>query len=539
MGTGSFYIYAIDGTCPHLCQPLLYSIYDGIIYNVMSKVKREEMFKVKSRAIDSSARPFAITDLEGSFIYINKAFLQMLKCTDEKDIIGKPVAAILKAAEKDVDVMKELCKKGGWAGELLGMKKDGFQLHLQTLASVVKDKSGKPDNIVFCLVDITEREKARRALLESQWMLSALMTNLPGMAYRCLNDEDRTMEFVSAGCLELTGYHFSDLFQNRKVSYGELIRPDDRGPLQREIKSAIEEDRVFKFIYRIKTKQGKIKWVWEQGRTIFSIEEKPLILEGFITDITEQKQMEEELKQAFDKLKIAQSQLIQSEKMGAIGRLASGVAHEVKNPLATMLQGIYFLKQEIPLDNKNVYSVLKRMNNAVERADGIIKGLLDFSRITKMNKKPENLNAVIESAIFLLTNDIRKYHIAVVKEFRSNDLNIRLDKNKIEQVFINLFTNAIQAMSKVKERKLKIKTYLNKTKEGKWVVVIIEDTGVGIPQDNLDKIFDPFFSTKHNIGGTGLGLSIVRNIVQMHNGRIDIQNKNEIQGARAILSFKI
>ena len=505
----------------------------------MSKVKREEMFKVKSRAIDSSARPFAITDLEGSFIYINKAFLQMLKCTDEKDIIGKPVAAILKAAEKDVDVMKELCKKGGWAGELLGMKKDGFQLHLQTLASVVKDKSGKPDNIVFCLVDITEREKARRALLESQWMLSALMTNLPGMAYRCLNDEDRTMEFVSAGCLELTGYHFSDLFQNRKVSYGELIRPDDRGPLQREIKSAIEEDRVFKFIYRIKTKQGKIKWVWEQGRTIFSIEEKPLILEGFITDITEQKQMEEELKQAFDKLKIAQSQLIQSEKMGAIGRLASGVAHEVKNPLATMLQGIYFLKQEIPLDNKNVYSVLKRMNNAVERADGIIKGLLDFSRITKMNKKPENLNAVIESAIFLLTNDIRKYHIAVVKEFRSNDLNIRLDKNKIEQVFINLFTNAIQAMSKVKERKLKIKTYLNKTKEGKWVVVIIEDTGVGIPQDNLDKIFDPFFSTKHNIGGTGLGLSIVRNIVQMHNGRIDIQNKNEIQGARAILSFKI
>jgi|GEM_PF-1342280 len=139
---------------------------------------------------------------------------------------------------------------------------------------------------------ILQRRLDEEALQESQRALSTLMSNLPGIAYRCRNDTSWTMEFVSDGCFELTGYQPDDLINNRKVSYSQLIHPEDRKMVWDEIQTALAEKRHFWLIYRIITAQGFEKWVWEQGQGIFSPDGNLEALEGFITDITEQRKAE-------------------------------------------------------------------------------------------------------------------------------------------------------------------------------------------------------------------------------------------------------
>lgn len=145
-----------------------------------------------------------------------------------------------------------------------------------------------------------EREKFMKALQESERRLSTLMGNLPGMAYRCLNDENWTMEFCSQGCFELTGYEPLDLIGNRKLPYNELIYPDDQPLVRDQIQEALAKREPFKLVYRIRTAAGKEKWVWEQGVGVFSAKGDLLALEGFIADITKRKLAEEGLKKSLE-----------------------------------------------------------------------------------------------------------------------------------------------------------------------------------------------------------------------------------------------
>ncbi|MFH1593088.1 MAG: PAS domain S-box protein [Candidatus Omnitrophota bacterium] len=255
-------------------------------------------------------------------------------------------------------------------------------------------------------------------------------------------------------------------------------------------------------------------------------------------DITEEKKAIEKLKAAYTQLKETQSNLIQAEKMHVVGTLASGIAHEVKNPLAVIAQGIEFFSRNIKTKDKNLHDVLKYMDEAVKGADNIIKGLLDFSSVSKLDMQPEDLNAVLDQSLMLVKHQSDKYDVKIVKDFGVLS-KIKMDRNKINQVFVNLFLNALYAMPKGGE--LSIKTYTKKSirrgfglkQESKDVLEIeeeitiaeIEDSGTGIPAKDLGRIFDPFFSTRRAKGGTGLGLSIVKNIIDMHNGKIEIVNR--------------
>jgi PAS domain S-box-containing protein len=140
--------------------------------------------------------------------------------------------------------------------------------------------------------------RTQESLRESERMLSTLIGNLPGMAYRCLNDENWTMEFISEGCYELTGYVPSDLIGNRTLSYNELIYPDDRHPSWEQVQQALAKRQPFRLVYRIQTATGREKWVWEQGQGVFVENGDLLAIEGFITDITEQTLAEEALRES-------------------------------------------------------------------------------------------------------------------------------------------------------------------------------------------------------------------------------------------------
>ena len=204
-----------------------------------------------------------------------------------------------------------------------------------------------------------ERQWAEEALRKSQRTLATLMSNLPGMAYRCKNDRNYTMEFVSEGCFELTGYEPSDLVQNKIVSFMELIKKEDRKQVVSQVQAALEQGKPFQLVYRIKHRHGREKWVWEKGRGVCSPEGDLLALEGFITDITERKQAEEELIQERAKLELG----LKNERL--LARIASSLNLSVSFP-AIMNELLAEIGQTANLDGACFFSFKDGCQNAVK-----------------------------------------------------------------------------------------------------------------------------------------------------------------------------
>jgi len=173
--------------------------------------------------------------------------------------------------------------------------KGGHAIDCSFSARFVFDEKGTPIEIEGALRDISDRKKAEKANYESQRRLETLMGNLQGMAYRCRVDKDWTMEFVSSGSIELTGYKAEEVNNNNLVSYNDIIIPEDRELVWNKVQQALLENRPFKLVYRIKTKNGQMKWVSEQGIGV-KAGKTIIALEGFITNITEQKLAEEEIR---------------------------------------------------------------------------------------------------------------------------------------------------------------------------------------------------------------------------------------------------
>lgn len=250
-------------------------------------------------------------------------------------------------------------------------------------------------------------------------------------------------------------------------------------------------------------------------------------------------------------LKAIQLQLIQSEKLDSIGRMAAGIAHEVKNPLMMILTGTKILSKRLMGSDDSTRQLLQDMADAVARADRIIGGLLSYSRDHGVDLATADLNATLDASLLLIKHELDKVQIAVVTDFDASVPALKLDEFKMQQVFVNVLTNAVHAIGHNGE--IRISTAVETLTAGKGVghrrtdryvpgervaVVRIDDSGSGIPEEHLAKLFDPFFTTKPVGKGTGLGLPVCRQIVEMHGGSIDIGNR-EGGGARVTVMLKL
>ena len=257
------------------------------------------------------------------------------------------------------------------------------------------------------------------------------------------------------------------------------------------------------------------------------------------------------LRKSHEEIKTAQLQLVQAAKLESIGRLAAGVAHEVKNPLAIILSAVEFLSQAIPNPDPDITMALTDVQEAVRRADHVVRGLLDFSHATEFTLEDGNLNEVLEKSLGLVRHALAKSHVTVTKELQSDIPNVMLDVSKIEQVFVNLMINAIDVMPS--GGTLTVRTTRRRMTQGpdvgirrtdqfrigqSVIVVEIEDTGAGLDESTRARLFDPFFTTKPTGKGTGLGLAMSKTIIALHGGTIQIANR-ENGGARATVVFHI
>lgn len=238
---------------------------------------------------------------------------------------------------------------------------------------------------------------------------------------------------------------------------------------------------------------------------------------------TQQKLLESnyQLQKAVDELKSSQEQLIQSEKLAAVGKLASGIAHEVNNPLMAISGHAQMLIEDE--DDELIIESLEIIHGETRRATDIIQNLLSFSRQQKTFKKPISINESIESTLKLLVYVLSKNNVEAVTQLAENLPDITADSQQMRQVFLNLINNASQAMSEAHGRGiLTMQTYKS---DDNTVAVKFTDDGPGIPPDVIDKIFEPFYTTKDIGKGTGLGLSICYGIIQSHEGNIYATNE--------------
>jgi len=210
--------------------------------------------------------------------------------------------------------------------------------------------------------------------------------------------------------------------------------------------------------------------------------------------------------------------LTQTEKMVSVGRLAAGVAHEINNPLSGITLCFKNL-MEANVDNPTKENLILAINDGLQKIKNIVAQLLDFSRMTVTEKKPADINGVIDRLLILINYPASKKNIKIVNDLSDDISEILIDENKMSQVFMNIMINALQSMDK--GGTLTIRTMRNNG----FCEVSIEDTGTGISPDIMPNIFDPFFTTKGVGEGTGLGLSVSRGIVEQHGGTIEVDSK--------------
>ena len=223
------------------------------------------------------------------------------------------------------------------------------------------------------------------------------------------------------------------------------------------------------------------------------------------------------------------------DRLSSLGQLSAGVAHEIRNPLASINFNIQLLSKRARLDEKS-QRIIENSLAGVERIKGLVKGMLDFSRPAPPQLKKESIHRALEDAVTLMDSQFAKHGITVVMNLAGEVPDIVFDNRQIQQVFVNMLLNAMQAMPE--GGTVTIETRVGgETKElSRYLSVYISDTGIGIPRENFSKIFDPFFTTKPE--GTGLGLSIAHKILEQHGAHIEIRSRVG-QGTMFIIRFPI
>ena len=227
----------------------------------------------------------------------------------------------------------------------------------------------------------------------------------------------------------------------------------------------------------------------------------------------------EELLAANEELRDAQEQLVRSEKLAAIGKLAGGIGHELRNPLGAIKNAVYYVRgkitnSELARTEPRVVEFLGIMDEEISTSNKIISDLLNFSRVAKPTVSPVNILKVIEDALARLTVP---ENIEIINNVDINLPSVEIDADQIRQVFINIVDNAIQAMPKVG------KLTIDAKKRDNFLEVTISDTGYGIPDDAIGKIFEPLFTTRAK--GIGLGLAVCKSIIERHGGTIGVESE--------------
>lgn len=375
------------------------------------------------------------------------------------------------------------------------------------------------------------QEQSERLLQESQRSLQSLIGNLPGMAYRCRNDTDWTMEFVSDGCEALTGYPSEWLIASQRLSFGSLIHPDDSESVNTAVISASTARHPFQLSYRIKHRSGEWRWVWEQGHCVaYDAVGEPLMLEGLIMDITSQVDAQQKLQQAKEQADAATR---------AKSIFLANISHEIRTPLNAVTGLAQLLQQEGLQGKQRDYA--EQLHSSSRLLLGIVEDVMDFSCIEAgevvLRPVPFNLQGILQSVRHIVQDAVQAKGLAFSIDVQDNLPAVLVgDPLRLSQVLNNLLVNAIKFTN---QGHVSLHVSQQSGDAGQLRLQFsVRDTGVGIPADQRDSLFEPFVRIDSGAGepvkGAGLGLSISRRLVELMGGVIQVES---IPGVGSEFSF--
>ena len=488
----------------------------GIARNITERKKAEEELRFKTTLLEvqseASIDGILVVDSEGKSILFNRQFGQMwklpqhlLKTRDDERMLQYAVTQ-LKYPDKFLEKVKYLYTHRDEKSKDEIEFKDGRTF--DRYSSPLVDSNGKYYGRIWYFRDITERKKAAEALRQSESKHKTLLENLPQKIFLkdrnsvyifCNENYARDLKIKSGEIAGKTDYEFYP------KELAEKYRRDDKRLMESEKSENIEEkyiqDGQEVIVHTVKTP------VRDKEGNVFGIL-------GIFWDITEEKRRQEELEKT-------REQLIQAGKMASTGQLAAGVAHELNNPLTSILGFAQLLLKQMDKKDPGFKSV-KTIVEETKRCKSIIQNLLSFSRQSqKKDLKLLDINLPLRPTLGLVREQMKFRDIELIENLAPNLPLIKANPNHLQQVFMNLIINAQDAMPQ--GGRLYIKTRMVKGSEK--VEVIFRDTGSGIPEKHLGKLFNPFFTTKRPGRGVGLGLSVSYGIIKEHEGRIEVESK--------------
>jgi PAS domain S-box-containing protein len=487
---------------------------------------RREGEKQYRLIFEGSPTPMWVIDLETlRFLEVNDATVQHYGYSREEFLAmgGKDIRSTGET-ERYIRYINEVVRKQpesgiGRAGMWRHQKKNGENIDVEIKWSRITFRGRAA--LLIMAHDVTERKRAAEALEKSEASLAAAqrIAHLGSWELDLKNTDDLAANELtwSDETYRIFGYEPGMVAVTPAFFY-EAVHPDDRQRIAAALFEALKKRDTYDVEHRIALPTGEERYVRERAEVVTDASGKPAHMRGIVMDITERRQLGEQLRQ--------------SQKMEAIGQLAGGVAHDFNNIL-TVIHGHASLLLADKTVTNNAARSSQQIAQAAERAAGLTRQLLTFSRRQVMQPRRLDLNAVVSNMTMMLGRILGE-DIVLQLNYWPQPAFIKADASMMEQVLLNLIVNARDAMPKGGQLSIKItpvkvaanqRTYRSESRAGEFVCMTVTDTGCGIDRENLRRIFEPFFTTKEVGKGTGLGLATVYGIVNQHQGWIEVDSE--------------
>jgi PAS domain S-box-containing protein len=484
----------------------------GVGRDVTERLRMEEALGQSEKryrtVMDDMEEAYFEEDLAGNFTFFNDETCRQLGYSRE-ELMGMNYRSYV--SPERVKEAFEIFNRIYRTGETMKMfdvqeiRKDGTSIFVESSASPLRNEKGEIIGFRGVARDNTERVQMKEALRRSEEKYRTILQDMKEAYYEMDLTGNYTF-FNDALCRQL-GYSREELMG---MSYKVYVPPE----------KSKEASEIYNRIYRTGEpaemldvvqirKDGKRIFAESSAAPIRNEKDEIIGFRGVIRDVSERKRAEEERKQMEQRAQFA-------SRLASVGELASGVAHEINNPLTGVIGYAHLLLARKDL-SRDVRRDLEIINEGAQRVAGIVKKLLVFARQTKPEQRYVNINELIRITLDLRTYELAASNIKVSLQFTRDMPMTIADPGQLQQVFLNLIINAETEMKLTHDKgKLSIKT----EKINNILRITFKDTGPGIAKENLETIFDPFFTTREVGQGTGLGLSVCHGIVTEHNGKI-------------------
>ena len=469
---------------------------------------------------EGSPDAILVTDLHGRVVDVNPAACR-LHAADREHLAGAQLAALV-APSRSAAIVGEL-------GELIA----GAISQVETLFLAGNEKEvpvevrgncieyGGKQAVLLHVRDVTERKQSAEALKDSEASLSAAqrIANLGSWELEMTPHEDINLNELrwSDETYRIFGYEPRQVLVTNDLFFN-AVHPEDRQKVLDAAARALQTREPYDIEHRIVLPNGGERIVRERAEFVLDVAGKPVRMRGIVMDITERKRLEEQLRQ--------------SQKMEAIGQLAGGVAHDFNNIL-TVIHGHASLLMTTGRLSDTAARSAHQIGQAADRAAGLTRQLLTFSRRQVMQPRRLDMNEVVSNLTMMLGRILGE-DITLQLNYWQHPAFVQADASMMEQVLLNLAVNARDAMPKGGQLSIRITVvginsshlaYYPEARPGRFVCLNVVDSGSGIAPENLRRIFEPFFTTKEVGKGTGLGLATVYGVVKQHQGWIEVESQ--------------